>query len=88
MKVSELNDILQSKKVPEHWYAINGLKEDAVCIVKSGIFHQNWEVFYVERGKKYEVFVTSTENEACEYFLERIIDTWERYKKRKETQND
>jgi hypothetical protein len=88
MKVSELNNILQSKKVPEHWYAINGLKENAQCIRKCGIFRQSWEVFFFERGGKYSVFVTDSEDVAAEEFLNRILDDWEFHLKRKESQND
>ena len=88
MKVSELNNILQSKKVPEHWYAINGLKENAHCIRKCGIISQKWEVLFFERGDKYSVFVTESESEASQEFLTRVLDGWEFHLKRKESQND
>ena len=48
------------------WYLSGGLLDDTVTLNRTA---DGWEVYYPERGKKYNVRTFPTEDEACRYFL-------------------
>ena len=48
------------------WYLGGGLLDDTVTLNRTA---NGWEVYYSERGKKYNVRTFPTEDEACRYFL-------------------
>jgi hypothetical protein len=48
------------------WYLAGGLLDDTVTLNRT---EDGWEVYYSERGKKYNVRTFTTEDEACRYFL-------------------
>lgn len=65
VKYEQLENYLQSKKIPEKYYSIGNDKEDSICIN----FISKWLVYYSERGEK-KVFLESfNEEEACQLFL-------------------
>ena len=72
MKVTELQNILQSWKVSDQLYSImiGGLPNEKLCLVQ--LSEKEWEVYYSERGKKTGIKVFSSEDEACEYFLQKM----------------
>jgi len=70
MTKSELKDLLKKENIPEHFYGLNGgLPYDAWCIAKTPM---GWEVYYTERGEKYQVENFISEGEACECLFQRI----------------
>ena len=48
------------------WYLAGGLLDDT-CTLNRAV--TGWEVYYCERGKKYNERTFRTEDEACRYFL-------------------
>lgn len=48
------------------WYLAGGLLDDTVTLSHTV---DGWEVYYSERGKKNNVRLFTTEDEACRYFL-------------------
>ncbi|GAB2708916.1 hypothetical protein GCM10027272_23820 [Hymenobacter frigidus] len=48
------------------WYLAGGQLDDTVTLNRTV---DGWEVYYSERGKKYNVRPFTTEDEACRYFL-------------------
>ena len=48
------------------WYLAGGLLDDTCTLNRTA---GGWEVYYSERGKKYDVRTFGTEDEACRYFL-------------------
>ena len=48
------------------WYLAGGLLDDTVTLNRTA---NGWEVYYSERGKKYNVRTFPTEDEACRHFL-------------------
>jgi hypothetical protein len=48
------------------WYLGGGLLDDTVTLHRTG---DGWEVYYSERGQKYDVRTFLTEDEACRHFL-------------------
>ncbi len=78
MTESELKIELNKLKVPEEWYSINeGIKFDAYILNKIYYF---WEYFYFdERGEKNEYKKFDNENDACNFFLEKLKREMEIY---------
>lgn len=72
MTINELNNKLIEIGVPQDSYSImiGGLPNERLCIVKE----EMWEVYYSERGKKR----FEKEEEACEYFYEKMRVSIER----------
>jgi hypothetical protein len=70
MTKSELKDLLIKESIPTHFYSLDGgLPYDAWCIAKTPT---GWDVYYTERGEKYQVENFITEEEACERLHQRI----------------
>lgn len=72
MKKEELRNILRKKGVPDYYYNIDAIGEvdQRVCLTFDG---EKWEVCYSERGKKFDVIMYQTEDEACEEVLKRLV---------------
>lgn len=70
MTINELKNKLDETGVSQDLYSImiGGLPNERLCIVKEEI----WQVYYSERGKKVGQRFFETEEEACEYFWEKI----------------
>jgi len=70
MNKSELSKILIKENIPRHFYSLEGgLPYDAWCLAKTS---SGWEVYYTERGEKYQVEHFCSEEEACERLYQRI----------------
>lgn len=70
MTVDELKSKLDEMGVSQDLYSImiGGLPNERLCIVKD----EKWQVYYSERGKKVGQKFFETEEEACDYFLEKM----------------
>ena len=70
MLVNELKSKLDAIGVPQDLYSImlGGLPNERLCIVKEDM----WQVYYSERKKKVGQKFFETEEEACEYFYEKM----------------
>lgn len=73
MKKEELKRELQAHNVPENMYNLDGTgrKDERFCLeFASG----SWQVFFTERGVRTTAKTFDTENEACQYLFEQLID--------------
>lgn len=79
MNKSELATRLKVEKVPETLYCLEGgLPNDRVCLEKNSI---GWQVYYSERGQKYDERLFFTEEEACNYlymWVKKVLDHMKR----------
>jgi hypothetical protein len=70
MTKAELKELLERENIPDHFYSLNGgFPYDAWCIAETP---SGWEVYYTERGEKYQIENFPTEGEACERLYQRI----------------
>jgi hypothetical protein len=79
MKVVDLQNELERIGIPQWYYSINSDVSDCYCIVHTVDVNIVWKVYYSERSKKHDVFVSENEEEACVNFLERITDSFQKY---------
>ena len=83
MNKIDLKKILQQNNVPSDLYSLDGgFPSESYCMNKTS---DAWEVYYSERGKKRGTKYFLSEDEACEYFLEKVCAyamkcKWERIK--------
>jgi hypothetical protein len=72
MERKELEVFLINKNIRPDTYSLNGgLPNEAYCLdEKNGI----WKTYYSERGSAVSVKEFDSENDACEYFLNWLID--------------
>ncbi|WP_226681963.1 hypothetical protein [Sutcliffiella horikoshii] len=72
MKKQELEKTLINANVPNDLYNLNGgLPNEAFCLNRN----QNlWEVYYSERGVKSQLKKFNTEEEACDYFYQTVLE--------------
>lgn len=72
MKISELKGILDKNKINSNSYSLDGgVPHDKHVLSRED--NGMWEVYYSERGGKFEVERFNSEEEACNFFLERIL---------------
>jgi hypothetical protein len=72
MKKEELQQSLINANVPKDLYNLNGgLPNEAFCLNKEG---EIWEVYYSERGVKSQLKQFHSEDEACNYFYQTILE--------------
>ena len=70
MKINELSMQLDKIGVNKDMYSImiGGLPNEKLCIAKN----DKWEVYYSERGKKTMLREFATEEEACDFFFNKL----------------
>ena len=69
MKIFEILEELELHKIPPSSYSIGKVTEESLCLInKNG----NFEIFYYERGIKTGLINFSKEEEACNYFIEKL----------------
>lgn len=70
MKVCELKNKLNEMGVSQDLYSImiGGLPNERLCIVKE----ERWQVYYSERGRKVGQRFFEKEEDACDYFFEKM----------------
>ena len=71
--MSELKSVLAKRGVNDKYYSIGKEKENRFCIVRRGFFSFHWEVYHFERGERGVISKFDNENDACEYYLKRIL---------------
>ncbi|MDO9154527.1 MAG: hypothetical protein Q7U47_12640 [Paludibacter sp.] len=54
-------------------FSIGNKKEAHFCIIKRGIIFRRWYVFHYEKAKMENVFVFNNEDEACRFFIEKLV---------------
>ena len=71
MNIKELQTMLENENVPKRYYLLdgNGIKEDKICLE---LFNDLWQVYYSERGKKYNLSAFQNESDACNEILQRL----------------
>jgi hypothetical protein len=79
LTMENLEEVLKQNNIPQQWYRIgsNGISEDKTCIEKTG---DDYQVYYSERGQKYDLSKFKNEQSACEVFLSRLKNKIERQK--------
>jgi hypothetical protein len=70
VRTADLAEILALAEVDPTIYEILGVRHEALCIVPEG---QDWRVFLYERGNRHEERSFATEDEACLWFLKRVL---------------
>ena len=75
MNLQELKTALDAEGISELAYSFSsdGFGEVFRISAIHDILGDGWEVYYSERGNKNELVVFRTEEEACEYFLRRLL---------------
>lgn len=72
MNKNELKQKLISSNIPKDTYSLEGgLPNEAYCINQN---EDKWEVYYSERGQKSGLKIFDSEEEACEYFYQALIE--------------
>ena len=71
MTADDLAEILHLAEVePTYYHLLGPTADEGLCLVHFG---QEWRVFLSERGGRYEERDFATEDQACTYFLKRIL---------------
>lgn len=70
MDKKELIKALTEHNIPPYYYNLEmiGEKDQRICLD-----HDNWAVYYSERGKRFDVVEHQTENEAYKDIYSRLI---------------
>jgi hypothetical protein len=71
VKVDDLGELLIRAHVDPTCYHLFGGSDEGVCILPEG---QTWKVCISERGQRLEEMSFDTEDDACVYFLKRILE--------------
>lgn len=67
MNLKILKNELDKLNIPQNAYCLTGgLPNESYCIALN---NNNWEVYYSERGNKFDLKLFENESSACEYFL-------------------
>lgn len=64
---------LAELQVPAAYFCLNGEQHESLCILNEDA---RWKVFLSERGARYEERAFRSEEEACEFFLARVMQLW------------
>lgn len=73
MTKDELLTYLRKHNVSERYYSLNGeLKNDAIVLKESIV---GWEVFYFERGNRYDVSVFESIEDALIHVQKRVDES-------------
>ncbi len=73
MNIQELKNLLYEKNIPCELYNLDGIgrKDERFCIELIG---NEWVVYFTERGIRTTEEKFSTEDAACRYLIEQLID--------------
>ena len=78
MNKQQLQERLIKENIPKKYYSFtNELPDDAFCLRYNG---HVWEVYFGERGEKSDLQYFRTEEEACDYFYQWLIEDLKRNK--------
>lgn len=72
MRAADVQGILDAHGVDRRSYRINQPPDNnTMCLIQKG---KKWSVFYFERGEYFDMQRFSSEDAACEYFLNRMLE--------------
>ena len=73
MTILELKKTLDENNVPRNLYNLekSGLKDQRVCLENT---ENGWNVYYSERGQKFDLEKYFNEHDACMDLLQRLLD--------------
>ena len=73
MNIQELKNLLHEKNIPNELYNLDGIgrKDERYCIELIG---KEWVVYFTERGTRTTEEKFNTEEAACKYLIEQLID--------------
>jgi len=73
VNIKGLESRLISENIRKDIYSLNGgFPNEAYCISQN---NREWEVYYSERGNKSGLRIFQSEEEACQYFYDLLIET-------------
>ncbi|MDU4860892.1 MAG: hypothetical protein E6356_10365 [Terrisporobacter othiniensis] len=75
MNKKELSAKLIKTKVPKDAYSLDGGLPNEMYCLDYLIGKKKWQVYYSERGVKTGLKEFESEDEACNYFYDSLIDT-------------
>ena len=73
MNQSDLVEICLLAHVDPAYYSVGSETHEALCLVRE---KDGWKVFLSERGDRYEEQEFADEDNACVYFLKRLLRLW------------
>lgn len=80
MTKADLKKYLEDNNVPETLYSLDGgTDEEKICLEN---VHGRWRVYHVERGKQTNEKYFQSEEEACNYFFDKITFVLDLIKKK------
>ena len=86
MKMLELREKLNEKKVPSDMYSLDGWTPfEKMCIEKK---RGEWHVYCSEKGSKHGLKIFKREDDACEYFYKCVMWDFNAYLEWKNKQCD
>lgn len=72
MNKIQLREVFIEKKIQKDIYSLEGgLPNECYCLNKE---KNKWEVYYSERGVKSQIVQFDTEEEACDYLYNTVIE--------------
>ncbi len=73
MNIRELKKALKKAKIPTEFYNLNGKGRDdeRICLIEED---EKWVVYYSERGVRTTERFFETEEAACKYIFETLMD--------------
>ena len=81
MDIKELNKKIKNSGISEDKYYLHGLygsKDDndkLSLIIKQGKYTIEYEIYFREKGEKHSIEIFTNENEACQYFYDKLKDS-------------
>lgn len=77
LNLIDLERRLDEMKIEKNSYSLNGeLKPNALIIYKN---YSKWEVFFYEKGSRFNEKIFYSENDACNYLLNYFINNYKYY---------
>ena len=73
MRREELKTLLKEAKVQDQYYALYPPYPNHECLCLTNEINK-WQVYFAERGKKWQLKEFNTEEEACEYFYQEAVE--------------
>jgi len=73
MRMNSITNELSKFSYNNSCISIGKKKEAHFCIIEKGLFFKRWYVFNYERGKMVDVFKFDNENDACVFFIEKLV---------------
>lgn len=82
MTIFELHKKLKEKGIPDNRYFLHGLygstdENDKISLtIMKGNYNIVYEIYYKEKGEKHSSVIFNSEEDACDYIYQKLIDSW------------